>query len=110
MGLVEMLLHTLKYGRVNPAVIGAFFLPAAVQFYAGGKLADIVKARRSAHIAEEFSFARKVVSKVSGPEKEPNKTTMLLIQALGPAIIGVIGTIFAALSSAFVTLRVAGLI
>lgn len=76
--------------------IGAFVIyvvGATVLFLAGGLFGDLFDSRR---FPEEYGhprFARKVAENVTGAHKEPNKTLILLIQALGPAFLGLIGTI-----------------
>jgi hypothetical protein len=76
--------------------IGAFVMyviGAAVLFLTGGLFGDLFDSRRFPEKYEQPKLARKMAENVAGADKEPNKTLILLIQALGPAFLGLIGTI-----------------
>jgi len=61
----------------------------ATLFVSGALYGDLIEARRKMPTAPEGA--------VSAEEAALNKTTMLLIQSLGPALLGLIGTLFTAL-------------
>ena len=77
--------------------IGAFVmyvLGAAVLFLAGGLFGDLVDSIRFPDSeADQPVLATRVVKRVTGSQGEPNRTLILLIQALGPSFLGLIGTI-----------------
>lgn len=75
--------------------IGAFVMyviGAAVLFLAGGLFGDIVEGIRYPETTERPRLAIRVVGGVTGNREEPNKTLILLIQALGPSALGLVGT------------------
>lgn len=61
----------------------------ATLFVSGALYGDLIEARRKMPTAPEGA--------VSAEEAALNKTTMLLIQSLGPALLGLVGTVFTAL-------------
>jgi hypothetical protein len=70
-----------------------YVIGAAVLFLTGGLFGDLFDSRRFPERYEQLKLARRVAENVAGRDKEPNKTLILLIQALGPAFLGLIGTI-----------------
>jgi hypothetical protein len=44
-------------------------------------------------------LARRIAKDISGSNKEPNKTLILLIQALGPSVLAFLGTIVTVLAA-----------
>jgi hypothetical protein len=75
--------------------IGAFIMyviGAAVLFLAGGLFGDIVEGIRYPETTERPQLAIRLVGGVTGNREEPNKTLILLIQALGPSALGLVGT------------------
>ncbi len=68
-------------------------LGAATLFVSGALFADLVERKRHPDLYETPEFARRVGRKIAGPGKEPDPTTIALIQAMGPASLGLIGTI-----------------
>jgi hypothetical protein len=68
-------------------------LGAATLFVSGALFADLVERRRHPDLYETPEFARRVGRRIAGPGKEPNPMTIALIQAMGPASLGLIGTI-----------------
>lgn len=75
--------------------IGAFIMyviGAAVLFLAGGLFGDIVEGIRHPETTERPRLAIRVAGGVTGNREEPNKTLILLIQALGPSVLGLVGT------------------
>jgi hypothetical protein len=76
--------------------VGAFVIyvvGATVLFLAGGLFGDLFDSRRFPEEYEQPGLAMRVAENVTGAHKEPNKTLMLLIQALGPAFLGLLGTV-----------------
>ena len=63
-------------------------LSTATLFVSGALYGDLIEARRKMPTAPEDA--------VSAEEAALNKTTMLLIQSLGPALLGLVGTVFTA--------------
>jgi len=76
----------------------SYVIGASLLFLAGGLFGDLIQGFRSPNRENESRLARRIAKDVAGPNKEPSKTTVLLIQALGPAFLTLIGTI---ISSAF---------
>jgi hypothetical protein len=74
----------------------SYVIGATLLFLAGGLFGDLIEGFRSPHRENESRLARRVAKNVAGPNKEPSKTMVLLIQALGPAILTLIGTIISA--------------
>lgn len=75
--------------------IGAFIMyviGAAVLFLAGGLFGDIVEGIRHPETTARPRLATRVAGGVTGNREEPNKTLILLIQALGPSVLGLVGT------------------
>lgn len=75
--------------------IGAFIMyviGAAVLFLAGGLFGDIVEGIRHPETTARPRLATRVVGGVTGNREEPNETLILLIQALGPSVLGLVGT------------------
>lgn len=77
--------------------IGAFVMyvmGAAVLFLAGGLFGDLADSIRFPESeADQPVLATRVVKGFTGSHGEPNRTLILLIQALGPSFLGLIGTI-----------------
>ncbi len=100
-GIIEMAAALIAIG-IGPEPlelsdgVGAFVIyviGAAVLFLAGGLFGDLFDSRRFPERYEQPRLATRVAENVAGADKEPNKTLILLIQALGPAFLGLIGTI-----------------
>ena len=75
--------------------IGAFVMyvvGAAVLFLAGGLFGDIAEGIRYPETTARPRLVTRVVGGVTGNREEPNKTLILLIQALGPSVLGLVGT------------------
>jgi hypothetical protein len=75
--------------------VGAFVMyviGAAVLFLAGGLFGDVVESIRFHESADEHKLATRLASGVTRNKEEPNKTLILLIQALGPSLLGLLGT------------------
>ena len=68
-------------------------LGAATLFVSGALFADLVERKRHPELYEAPEFARRVGRTIAGPGKDPNPTTIALIQATVPAFLGLIGTI-----------------
>jgi hypothetical protein len=80
--------------------VSAFFsyvIGATLLFIAGGLFGDLIEGIRSPHREGESRLARRIANNVAGPNKEPSKTTILVIQSLGPAFLALIGTIISSL-------------
>lgn len=76
--------------------IGVFIMyvvGAAVLFLAGGLFGDLAESIRHPERNEQSKLATRVVGGVTGNREEPNKTLIVLIQALGPSFLGLIGTL-----------------
>lgn len=69
----------------------------AVLFFAGGLFADVVKNKTNPNLVREAGVAQSLATKLAGPAKEPSRNSILLVQALGPAIITCTGTIVSAI-------------
>jgi hypothetical protein len=83
--------------------IGAFIMyviGAAVLFLAGGLFGDIVEGIRHPETTERPRLATRVAGGVTGNREEPNKTLILLIQALGPSALGLVGTLVSLIGTA----------
>ncbi len=88
--------------------VAAFFsyvIGATLLFLAGGLFGDLLQGFRSPHRKNESRLARRIANEVAGPSKEPSKTTVLLIQALGPAFLTLIGTIITVIATIYTTLK-----
>ena len=82
----------------NPILASLIYLAiellgAATLFVSGALFADLVERKRHPDLYETPEFARRVGRRIAGPGKEPNPTTIALVQAMGPASLGLIGTI-----------------
>lgn len=89
---------SLLLGHENPILVPLIFVAielvaAATLFVSGALFADLVERKRHPDLYEPPEFARRVGRRIAGPGKEPNPTTIALIQAMGPASLGLIGTI-----------------
>jgi hypothetical protein len=71
----------------------SYVIGATVLFLAGGLFGNLIEDIRSPHREKESRLVRRIAKDVAGPNKEPSKTTVLVIQALGPAFLTLIGTI-----------------
>jgi hypothetical protein len=99
-GIIEMAAALILIAiRVGPPTItdgvGAFImyvLGAAVLFLAGGLFGDVIESIRHPESTEQPKLATRLASGVSRNKEEPNKTLILLIQALGPSMLGLVGT------------------
>jgi hypothetical protein len=69
-----------------------YVVGAAVLFVAGGLFGDVVESIRHPESTEQPTLATRLASGVSHNKEEPNKTLVLLIQALGPSLLGLVGT------------------
>jgi hypothetical protein len=82
------------------SLILMYVIGATILFLAGGLFGDLIKDARFPGEAEEPpKFARRIAKDISGSNKEPNKTLILLIQALGPSVLTLLGTVVTVLSS-----------
>jgi len=75
--------------------VGAFTMyvvGAAVLFLAGGLFGDVLESIRFPETTEQPKLATRLASGVTRNKEEPNKTLILLIQALGPSLLGLVGT------------------
>jgi hypothetical protein len=90
--------RTALLGLENPILAPLVYLAiellgSATLFVSGALFADLVERKRHPDLYEAPEFARRVGRTIAGPGKEPNPTTIALIQAMGPASLGLIGTI-----------------
>jgi hypothetical protein len=69
-----------------------YVVGAAVLFLAGGLFGDVVESIRHLESTEQPKLATRLASGVSRNKEEPNNTLILLIQALGPSLLGLVGT------------------
>jgi hypothetical protein len=100
-GIIELaavlIVITLRAGALTlDEGIGAFIMyviGAAVLFLAGGLLGDLVESLRHPERTEQPKLTTKIVESVTGNRGEPNKTLIVLIQALGPSFLGLVGTL-----------------
>jgi hypothetical protein len=107
-GIIEMaaalvLIALREAGPTLADGIGAFIMyviGAAVLFLAGGLFGDIVEGIRHPEITERPRLATRVAGGVTGNREEPNKTLILLIQALGPSALGLVGTFVSLIGTA----------
>jgi hypothetical protein len=107
-GVIEMAaaLILIALGPAGPTLadgIGAFVMyvvGAAVLFLAGGLFGDIAEGIRYPETTEHPKLAIRVAGNVTGNREEPNKTLILLIQALGPSILGLVGTFVSLIGTA----------
>jgi hypothetical protein len=86
------------WGLENPILASLIYLAiellgAATLFVSGALFADLVERKRHPDLYETPEFARRVGRRIAGPGKAPNPTTIALVQAMGPASLGLIGTI-----------------
>jgi TIR domain len=66
----------------------------AALFTAGGLFGDLIESWRIPRKrGEESEVVREIAEKASGPGRQPNESTLRLIQALGPSILALIGLI-----------------
>ena len=76
------------------SLILMYVIGATILFVAGGLFGDLIKDIRFPSEEEEPpKLARRIAKNISGSNKEPNKTLILLIQALGPSVLAFLGTI-----------------
>jgi hypothetical protein len=76
----------------------SYVIGATVMFIAGGLFGDLIDGIRSPDREEESRLARRIANNVAGSNnKEPSKTTTLLIQSLAPGFLALIGTIISIL-------------
>jgi hypothetical protein len=101
-GIIEMAAALIAIGiRLDTLTvsdgIGAFVMyvmGAAVLFLAGGLFGDLADSIRFPESeADQPVLVTRMVKGVTGSQGEPNRTLILLIQALGPSFLGLIGTI-----------------
>jgi hypothetical protein len=101
-GIIEMAAALIAIGiRLDRLAlsdgIGAFVMyvmGAAILFLAGGLFGDLVGSIRFPESeADQPVLVTRVVKGVTGSEGQPNRTLILLIQALGPSFLGLMGTI-----------------
>jgi len=59
----------------------------------GAHFADLVERKRHPDLYEGPEFAQRVGSEIAGPDKEPDRVAIALMQATIPAFLGLIGTI-----------------
>ena len=106
-GTIEMAAALVAIG-IGPAPlersdwVSAFFtyiIGGTVLFLAGGLFGDLIESIRFPQTRQEPTLAKRIAKDVAGTNKEPSKTLILLIQALGPALLTLIGTIIATFSS-----------
>src|SRR5919202_374399 len=102
-GTIEMAAALITIGMSLPiersdwaSAFLSYVIGATLLFLAGGLFGDLIEGFRSPHRENESRLARRIAKNVAGPNKEPSKTTVLLIQALGPAFLTLIGTIISA--------------
>ena len=86
------------WGLENPILASLIYLAiellgAATLFVSGALFADLVERKRHPDLYETPEFARRVGRRIAGPGKAPDPTTIALVQAMGPASLGLIGTI-----------------
>ena len=110
-GIIEMAAALILIAiRVGPPTIsdgvGAFVMfviGAAVLFLAGGLFGDVIDGIRHPESTGEPKLATKLARGVSHNKQEPNKTLILLIQALGPSLIALVGTFATLIGGAILT-------
>lgn len=99
-GIIEMAAALILIAvRAGPPTVtdgvGAFVMyviGAAVLFLTGGLFGDVIEGISHPESMGEPRLATKLASGVSHNKQEPNKTLILLIQALGPSLLGLFGT------------------
>jgi hypothetical protein len=76
----------------------SYVIGATLLFIAGGLFGDLIDGIRSPDREEESRLARRIANNVAGSNnKEPSKTTTLVIQSLAPGFLALIGTIISIL-------------
>ena len=105
-GTIEMAaaLITISMGSVPVetsdwvAAFISYVIGATLLFIAGGLFGDLIDGIRSPDRKEESRLARRIANNVAGSNnKEPSKTTTLVIQSLAPGFLALIGTIISIL-------------
>jgi hypothetical protein len=82
------------------SLIIMYVIGATILFVAGGLFGDLIKdIRFPGEEKEPPKLARRIAKDISGSNKEPNKTLILLIQALGPSVLAFLGTIVTVLAA-----------
>jgi hypothetical protein len=82
------------------SLILMYVIGATILFVAGGLFGDLIKdIRFPGEEKEPPKLAQRIAKDISGSNKEPNKTHMLLIQALGPSVLAFLGTIVTVLAA-----------
>jgi hypothetical protein len=82
------------------SLILMYVIGATILFVAGGLFGDLIKDILFPGEEEEPpKLARRIAKDISGSNKEPNKTLILLIQALGPSLLALLGTIVTVLAA-----------
>lgn len=82
------------------SLIIMYVIGATILFVAGGLFGDLIKDIRFPGEEEEPpKLARRIAKDISGSNKEPNKNLILLIQALGPSVLALLGTIVTVLAA-----------
>jgi hypothetical protein len=82
------------------SLIIMYVIGATILFVAGGLFGDLIKdIRFPGEEKEPPKLARRIAKDISGSNKEPNKTLILLIQALGPSLLALLGTIVTVLAA-----------
>ncbi len=80
------------------SLILMYVIGATILFVAGGLLGDLIKDVLFPGEEEPPKLARRIAKDISGSNKEPNKTLILLIQALGPSVLAFLGTMVTVLT------------
>jgi hypothetical protein len=82
------------------SLILMYVIGATILFVAGGLFGDLIKDILFPGEEEEPpKLAQRIANNISGSNKEPNKTLILLIQALGPSVLAFLGTIVTVLAT-----------
>jgi hypothetical protein len=82
------------------SLILMYVIGATILFFAGGLFGDLIKDVLFPGEKEEPpKLAQRIAKNISGPNKEPNKTLILLIQALGPSVLALLGTMVTVLAN-----------
>jgi hypothetical protein len=88
------------YQEDGVSLIIMYVIGATILFVAGGLFGDLIKdIRFPGEEKEPPKLARRIAKDISGSNKEPNKTLILLIQALGPSVLAFLGTIVTVLAA-----------
>jgi hypothetical protein len=88
------------YQEDGVSLIIMYVIGATILFVAGGLFGDLIKdIRFPGEEKEPPKLARRIAKNISGSNKEPNKTLILLIQALGPSVLAFLGTIVTVLAA-----------